>query len=148
MQYWSVALQWSLAKGPKNTKVNPTTSRKEKLIVKLYGVGPIDYRPSTDKLHHFVNKKMWHMTCDMWYMTCDTLHMTGGGGGGGWRTDVRTYGQTSWRMYRHGGVTCHLSTYHMSVKCNAMQPSSKVRASLAVDWFIKNQDNSKNAKNL
>ena len=26
-------------------------------VIKLDGVGPVDYRPSTDKLHHFVRKK-------------------------------------------------------------------------------------------
>ena len=37
---------------------------------KLDGVGPVDNRPSTDKLHHFVkkNKKI--------NVTCDTLHVT------------------------------------------------------------------------
>ena len=52
---------------------------------KLDGVGPVDNRPSTDKLHHFVKKKqkktdMWHVTCDMWHMTCDTWHATRLGG--------------------------------------------------------------------
>ena len=34
---------------------------------KLDGVGPVDNRPSTDKLHHFVRKKKMKkkMTCDM-----------------------------------------------------------------------------------
>ena len=49
-------------------------------ILKLDGVGPVDNRPSTDKLHHFVKKKMTcdmgHVTCDTWHMTCDTWHMT------------------------------------------------------------------------
>ena len=27
------------------------------LELKLYGVGPVDNRPSTDKLHHFVREK-------------------------------------------------------------------------------------------
>ena len=30
---------------------------KGKAMVKLDGVGPVDNRPSTDKLHHFVRKK-------------------------------------------------------------------------------------------
>ena len=50
-----------------------------KWACKLDGVGPVDNRPSTDKLHHFVQKKqknMWHMTCDTWHMTHDTWHMT------------------------------------------------------------------------
>ena len=29
----------------------------EWLIIKLDGVGPVDNSPSTDKLHHFVQKK-------------------------------------------------------------------------------------------
>ena len=45
---------------------------------KLDGVGHVDNRPSTDKLHHIVKKKeekkvtcdMWHVTRDMWHMTC------------------------------------------------------------------------------
>ena len=50
---------------------------------KLDRVGPVDNRPSTDKLHHFVKKKkrkkrkkMSHVTHDTWYMTHDTWHMT------------------------------------------------------------------------
>ena len=54
---------------------------------KLDGVGPVDNRPSTNKLHHFVKKlkikKLWHVTHDMWHVisdtwhvTCDTWHMT------------------------------------------------------------------------
>ena len=53
-------------------------------VNKLDGVGPVDNRPSTDKLHHFVRKKqqknktcdMWHVTCDMWHVTCDMWHVT------------------------------------------------------------------------
>ena len=60
--------------------------------MKLDGVGPVDNRPSTDKLHPFVKKRRrkrrrriffwhvicdtWHVTCDMWHMTCDTWHVT------------------------------------------------------------------------
>ena len=51
---------------------------------KLDGVGPVDNRPFTDKLHHFVRKKkdlkknyMWHITCDT-HMTCDMWHVVGG----------------------------------------------------------------------
>ena len=46
---------------------------------KLDGVGPVDNRPSTNKLHHFVRKKekeMWHVTRDMWHVTRDTWHVT------------------------------------------------------------------------
>ena len=53
---------------------------------KLDVVGPVDNRPSTDKLHHFVKKlktkqknvtsDTWHVTCDMCHVTCDTWHMT------------------------------------------------------------------------
>ena len=53
---------------------------------KLDGVGPVDNRPSTDKLHHFVRKNtqksdMWHVTCDSWQVTRDMWHMTRLGGG-------------------------------------------------------------------
>ena len=55
------------------------------LVFKLDGVGPVDNRPSTDKLHHFVQKNvthdMWHITRDTWYVTCDMLHVTRLGGG-------------------------------------------------------------------
>ena len=46
---------------------------------KLDGVGPVNNRPSTDKLHHFVRKnkkKIWHRTYDMWHVTRDTWHIT------------------------------------------------------------------------
>ena len=49
------------------------------LLSKLDGVGPVDNRPFSDKLHHFVRgkkKKMWHVTRDMWHVTCDTWHVT------------------------------------------------------------------------
>ena len=42
------------------------------LFVKLDGVGPVDNRPSTDKLHHFVRKKKRkNVTHDMFHVTCD-----------------------------------------------------------------------------
>ena len=50
----------------------------------LDGVGPVDNRPFTTKLHHFVQKKtkkkwdMWHVTRDMWHVTRDTWHIWGG----------------------------------------------------------------------
>ena len=63
-------------------------------FLKLDEVGPVDNRPSTDKLHHFVQKKkkekkvtcdpwhvthdMWHMTRDMWHVTHDMWHVVGG----------------------------------------------------------------------
>ena len=44
---------------------------------KLEGVGPIDNRPSTDKLNHFVRKKKknytWHVTRYMWHVKRDML---------------------------------------------------------------------------
>ena len=49
-------------------------------VLKLDGVGPVDDRPSTDKLHLLVRKKkkcdMWHLTRDTWHATCDTWHVT------------------------------------------------------------------------
>ena len=56
---------------------------------KLDGVGPVDNRPSTDKLHHFIWRKkiklhvtcdMWQVTHDTWHVTCDTWHVTRLGG--------------------------------------------------------------------
>ena len=41
------------------------------ILDQLDGVSPLDNRPSTDKLHHFVTHDMSHMTCDMWHMTHD-----------------------------------------------------------------------------
>ena len=51
-------------------------------------VGPVDNRPSTRKLNHFViffykchvTRNILHMTCDMLHMTCDKGHVTPGGG--------------------------------------------------------------------
>ena len=45
-----------------------------KKYFKLNGVGPIDNKPSTNKLHLFL-KKMCDI-CDTWHVTCDTLHVT------------------------------------------------------------------------
>ena len=42
---------------------------------KLDGIGPVDNKPSTDKLHHFVQKK-WHVTRDMWHVKHDMWHLT------------------------------------------------------------------------
>ena len=46
----------------------PTTSSTilKVKILKLDGVGPVDNKPSTDKLHHFVQKKKKKkkVTCD------------------------------------------------------------------------------------
>ena len=57
---------------------------------KLYGVGPIDSRPSTNGLHQFRRRRKekakrricdtWHLTCDMWHQTFDMWHVTHGGG--------------------------------------------------------------------
>ena len=41
-------------------------------MIELDGVGPVDNRPSTDNLYHFVQKK----NCDMWHVTRDTWHVT------------------------------------------------------------------------
>ena len=49
-------------------------------LFKLDGVGPVDNRASTDKLHHFVRKKIKknkkNVTCDMWHVTRDMWHVT------------------------------------------------------------------------
>ena len=54
------------------------------IIFKLDGVGPVDNRPSTVKVHHFDERKKtfdtWHVTCDMWHVTCDIWHVTFCGG--------------------------------------------------------------------
>ena len=38
---------------------------------KLYGVGPVDNRPNTDKLHHFVKKTKTKKKHDMLHVTRD-----------------------------------------------------------------------------
>ena len=50
----------------------------ENIKKKLDGVGPVDNRPSTGKLHQFVRrkkkrrrKKLWHVTRDKWHVTHD-----------------------------------------------------------------------------
>ena len=45
---------------------------------KLDGVGPVDNRPSTDKLHHSVQKKKKKKNSDRWQVTHDTWHVLGG----------------------------------------------------------------------
>ena len=39
---------------------------------KLDGLGPVDNRPSTNYLDHFVPPKKLHLTCDTWHVTRDT----------------------------------------------------------------------------
>ena len=39
-------------------------SGKACFLKKLDGVGPVDKRPSTNKLHHIVKKKRKKVTCD------------------------------------------------------------------------------------
>ena len=57
--------------------------------IKLDGVGPLDSRPSTYWLNHFVKKNItldtshvtpdtWHLTRDTWHVTPDMWHMVGG----------------------------------------------------------------------
>ena len=44
------------------------------MVNKLDGVGPVDNRPSTNKLHQFVKKKqknMWHVTRDKAQYFCN-----------------------------------------------------------------------------
>ena len=52
---------------------------KKKKILKstLDGVGPVNKKPSTNYLHHFVKKK-WHLTLDMWHVLHDMWHMVEG----------------------------------------------------------------------
>ena len=58
----------------------PSDIKRAKVqIEKLDGVGPVDNRPSTDKLHHYIHFFFlfsWHVTCDTWHVTCDLWHMT------------------------------------------------------------------------
>ena len=44
-------------------------------FLELDRVGPIDNRPSNDKLTHFVGRKKKIMTCDMGHMTYNTWHV-------------------------------------------------------------------------
>ena len=53
--------------------MNFTLYNRVEWLHKLDGVGPVDNRPSTNKLHQFVKKK--HVTCDMWHVTRDIWHM-------------------------------------------------------------------------
>ena len=43
---------------------------------KLDGVGPVDNRPSTAKLHHFVREKKEEKNVDMWQVTGDMRQVT------------------------------------------------------------------------
>ena len=53
------------------------TAAQSLVLCKLDGVGPVDNRPSTDKLHHFVQiNYMWHVTHDTWHLTRDMGHVT------------------------------------------------------------------------
>ena len=58
------------------------------IIRKVDGEGPVDNRPSTDKLHLFVGKEeeknptcnTWDVTRDMWHVTHEMWHVTWCGG--------------------------------------------------------------------
>ena len=50
---------------------------EQRNLIKLDGVGPVDNRPSTDKLHHFVQKIEKKKKKSYHKMTGDTLHVTG-----------------------------------------------------------------------
>ena len=58
----------------------PVKQKKQVALKELDRVGPVNNRPSTNKLYHFVkknkNKKTWHVTRDMSHVTRDTWHMT------------------------------------------------------------------------
>ena len=82
-----IALGWNWVTmvffGQTNPKIHCSPGMHNvQVITKLDRVGPVDNRPSTDKLHHFVRKKerkkndMWHVTCDMWHVTRDMSHVT------------------------------------------------------------------------
>ena len=60
-------------------KVSVNYSQPVKVFVysfKLDRVGPVNKRPSTDRLHHFVRKKINKINCDMWHVTPNTWHVT------------------------------------------------------------------------
>ena len=48
------------------------------VLYKLDGVGPVDNRPSSNKVHQFVKKKknVKQMIYEMWHVTRDILHVT------------------------------------------------------------------------
>ena len=66
-----------------NVSASMFRSFKPSPVIILDGVGPVDTRPSTNKLHQLLKKKMTsdtrHVTRDMWHMTFDTWHIGGGG---------------------------------------------------------------------
>ena len=80
IRLWKVGAKRPLIGTSKVNRQTTTTFRHRKhrprgpMLWKLDGVGPIDNRPSTNKLHHFVQKKKcytWHVTRDMWHVTHD-----------------------------------------------------------------------------
>ena len=77
-------LWWNLrGKMFRNRKEVDYHTKKKKLLLlhlvdnkrKLDCIGPVDNRPSTNKLHHIVQKitpDTWHLTPDIWHVICDT----------------------------------------------------------------------------
>ena len=51
-------------------------NQRKLMFKKLDGVGPVDNRPSPNKLHRIVKKKKQNLICDTWHVTCDTWHVT------------------------------------------------------------------------
>ena len=68
--YFSWAVYWASGKSAQ-LRVRKDNSASL-AVYQQNGVGTINNRPSTDKLHHFVQK---NVTCDTWHMTCDTWHV-------------------------------------------------------------------------
>ena len=70
--------RWTVQKYVENFSKQSILRGSGMMQNKLDGVGPVDNRPSTNKLHHFKTKKidMRQVTCDMWHVTRDTWHMT------------------------------------------------------------------------
>ena len=61
------------ADADENKDEDKNTTKILQTNLNLDGVGPVDNRRSTDKLHQFVQKKeRKNMTCDMGHMTCET----------------------------------------------------------------------------
>ena len=58
--WWDYTQQnrdWAALENPQIDTLDPNFEKNTMITIKLDGVGPVDNRPSTDKPHHFVQKK-------------------------------------------------------------------------------------------
>ena len=66
----AIPMEWGATGGKRKRILKTRRKKKIRKMLKLYGVGPVDNRPSNNELHHFVpqekkNERKKSVTFDM-----------------------------------------------------------------------------------